>query len=128
LLACLPGCETVPIAVDCSYVYDGKQIDVSYEENETKETAVGGSLVVDASLFDDEIDGRSFSITVFAEDSAEHTGALYQMMRDELPTNEFVGDHGFTGLNTVWDSANQESLQYACFARRPSERQHKWKN
>jgi hypothetical protein len=137
--ACDPGsedraCESpvaegdpVPIAVDCSFSFDGIQTDVTYEPSETRtETLVGGKLIAAAMLFDDEFEGRSFSVIIRAEDARVGSVALYQMRRDELPQNEFYGDHGFTGLNWVKDPDADENVQYACFARYPHSPPHFW--
>lgn len=42
---------------------------------------------------------------------------LYQLAVDEGPTNQFVGGHGFTGLNYVYDPVSGAELQYWCEAR-----------
>jgi hypothetical protein len=121
--------DPVPIAVDCSYYYDGDQIDVTYEVSETPtETPVGGKLIASGMLSDPEYDGRSFSVSIYAEDGTVGTTAIYQMGRNCLPQNEFWGDHGFTGLNWVKDPDSGENVQYACFARDPAAPPHAGEN
>ena len=41
---------------------------------------------------------------------------LYQLPIDEGPTNQFVGGHGFTGLNYAYDPVSGAELQYWCEA------------
>jgi hypothetical protein len=121
--------DPVPIAVDCSYYYDGEQIDVTYEVSETNtETPVGDKLIARAALSDSEYDGRSFSVRIFAEDGTVGTVAIYQMGRTCRPKNEFWGDHGFTGLSSVKDPDSGKNVQYACFARDPADPPHRWQD
>jgi hypothetical protein len=123
------GTEVVPIAVDCSFVFAGNQIDVTYESSGTGvETPVGGKLIASGALSDDEFDGRTFALSIYAEDSSVSSYTLYQMDRTRLPYNEFVGDHGFTGLNSVKDPDAGEVVQFACFARDPSDPPQAWEN
>jgi len=121
--------DPVPIAVDCSYYYAGEQIDVTYEVSETDtETPVGGKLIARAGLSDPEYEGRSFSVTIYAEDGTVSSTAIYQMSKTCLPLNQFWGDHGFTGLNWVRDPDSGERVQYACFARDPADPPHRWED
>lgn len=119
--------DPVDMAVDCSFSFDGSRTDVSYDPADDRtETPVGGKLIASGMLSDDEYEGRSFSLTIYAEDSTVLATAIYQMARDSLPANEFHGDHGFTGLNWVKDPDLQENVQYACFARTRSDPPHFW--
>jgi hypothetical protein len=119
--------ESVPIAIDCSFVFADNQIDVSYEATGTPtETPVGGKLIASGMLTDDAFEGRSFSLTIYAEDSSVLSSALYQMDPTRLPYNEFYGNHGFTGLQSVKDPDAQENVQFACFARDPGDPPKSW--
>jgi hypothetical protein len=123
------GDTEVPIAVDCSFSFAGVQTDVTYTvSDERTDTAVGGKLIASGMLSDPEYESRTFSLTIFAEDSSVGATAIYQMSRTQLPANEFHGDHGFTGLNWVKDPDADESVQYACFARDPADPAHAWEN
>jgi hypothetical protein len=136
--AAVPGCESsagdsvgtpiaVAIAVDCSFSFAGEQIDVTYQAGDGRiETPVGGKLVAGGMLDDSEFEGRSFSMIIYAEDSSVLSSSLYQMDQTRLPTNEFWGDHGFTGLHGVKDPEAQENVQFACFAREPTDPPHSW--
>lgn len=121
------GSPIVAIAIDCSFVYAGTQTDVTYEPSDDRTvTAVGGSLLANGVLSDDEYEGRSFSLSMYAEDGSVSMYVLYQMDRSQLPHNEFYGDHGFTGLHVVREPGTNESVQFACFARRSDEPPHVW--
>jgi hypothetical protein len=39
---------------------------------------------------------------------------LFQLSQDSGPTNQFVGGHGFTGLNYAYDPVSGAELQYWC--------------
>lgn len=41
---------------------------------------------------------------------------LYQLSVDEGPVDQFVGGHGFTGLNYAYDPVSGAELQYWCEA------------
>lgn len=121
--------EAVPIAIDCSFVFADNQIDVTYESPAMSvDTPVGGKLIASGVLWDDAFEGRSFSLTIFAEDGSVSTSALYQMDRTQLPANEFFGNHGFTGLQSVRDPDAQQTVQFACFARDPSDPPKYWQD
>lgn len=119
----------MPIAIDCSFSYADEQIDVTYDvDGGQAEFPVGGKLLAQGALFDSPYEGRSFSLTIYAEDSSVLAHSLYQMDPTRLPINEFVGDHGFTGLNWVKDPDTQENVQFACFARDPGDPVHAWQD
>ncbi len=133
-----PGCDeseggsageaAVPIAIDCSFSFADVQTDVTYLVGEDVETMVGGKLIASGNLSDPEYESRTFSLTIYAEDSSVLATSIYQMSRTQRPANEFHGDHGFTGLNWVKDPDAQENVQYACFARDPADPVHAWEN
>jgi hypothetical protein len=125
----LGGTTPVPIAIDCSFVFADVQHDVTYEPSDSRtETPVGGKLIAGGMLSDGEYDGRSFSLTVYAEDGTVGTHTLYQFDRTRLPANEFYGDHGFTGLHMVKDPDGDDEVQFACFARDPNDAPHAWQD
>lgn len=49
------------------------------------------------------------------------TTQLYQLPLDNGPINQFVGGHGFTGLNYFTHPTNGSELQYWCAADFPAE-------
>jgi hypothetical protein len=42
------------------------------------------------------------------------TSHLYQLPQDSGPTDQFVGAHGFTGLNYVYHPDSGVELQFWC--------------
>jgi hypothetical protein len=116
------GAAALAIAVDCSFAFDDATQTVRFEANAERVPFVaGGDLNVSAALFDDELEGRSFSVSIYDDAGTVGNVALYQFQAGTRPVNEFVGDHGFTGLNWVQDPASGENVQYACFARDPAD-------
>lgn len=127
------GGEPVPLAVDCSIHWDGVTQSFRFEatddvSGDADPPLAFGPMLVGARLFDDEYDGRSFSISVYKEDGSVGAHTLYQMDRTVRPVNEFWGDHGFTGLNSVSDPDTNEGIQYACFASDPADPIHAWED
>jgi hypothetical protein len=130
----LSGCDgggfgdtSGPLVVDCSFAWEGTTTTLRFEDEAADDLSYG-DLIVSVSLFDDEYEGRSFSVTAYTEDGVVGNTVLYQMVGDEHPRNEFAGQHGFTGLNWVRDPASMNNLQYACFARSPGEAVRGWED
>ena len=128
------GEERQAMVVDCSFYYAGEQQAVRFEpvNQESEDTlttvTISETLVVEAALWDDEFEGRSFSIRVFSPEGTSFSSTLYQT-GPARPRNEFWGDHGFTGLNQVRDPGNpDENLQYACHASDPADPIHEWED
>jgi hypothetical protein len=42
---------------------------------------------------------------------------LFQLADDSGPENQFLGEHGFTGLNYAYDPVSGAELQYWCEAK-----------
>lgn len=73
-----------------------------------------GHITLSASYSDSPYDGSSFSLYVHDGEQALFR-TLYQFARTQPPKNEFVGDHGFTGL--VYVSAPSDptgDYQFIC--------------
>lgn len=115
-----------PLAIDCSFAFLDTIETIRLEANDELDYPVGGDLKVSAAFFDDDFEGRSFHVTVYTDAGTVGSTALYQLGAGARPVNEFFGDHGFTGLNSVKDPASSESLQYACFARDPADPIQGW--
>jgi hypothetical protein len=128
------GAMAVALAVDCSFYYLGVQQSARFPASDelgggTPTTVeIGDTIKAIGILSDSEYEGRSFSIRITSADEAMIASILYQMDRTRHPANEFLGDHGFTGLHYVRDPANGETLQYGCFASDPADPIHEWEN
>ena len=121
------GDPPLDIVVDCTIAFADFTETRRFEPNvESVPWMVGGDLLANANLFDDATEGRSFNITFYDEAGTVGSTAIYQFASGTRPRNEFLGQHGFTGLNWVKDPASDESVQYACFARGPADPIQGW--
>ena len=60
---------------------------------------------------------HTFRVWVTVSDTqAEIVAQLYQLPLTEAVRNQFVGDHGFTGLGYVYHPVSRAELQYTCKA------------
>lgn len=60
------------------------------------------------------------NLRVWVTDAGEtvvYHSTLYQFEPDSGPTNQFIGGHGFTGLNYSYAPGTDAELQYWCEAR-----------
>ena len=61
---------------------------------------------------------HTFRVWVTASDTqAEIVSQLYQLPLSEAVHNQFVGDHGFSGLIYVYHPVSRAELQFTCKAR-----------
>ena len=121
------GETTVPRAasITCNAAYrSGVRTPIEREESFTfgDEDGQQGLDFADLSLlaqyssgeFDNE---RALRLWVTeAGQTAELTAQLYQLPRDGGPLNQFIGGHGFTGLNYVTHPDTGAELQFWCMA------------
>jgi hypothetical protein len=64
---------------------------------------------------DDEFEGHSlFIVIVNLENDSEIVRQLYQFVAQKPVENQFVGGHGFTGLNYVFKPKATDEIQYSC--------------
>jgi hypothetical protein len=72
-------------------------------------------MVFEARYQVDEFEGRALYISVTDPDSGtEINRVLYQFDSQNPPENQFVGGHGFTGLNYLYHSTSTSEMQYFC--------------
>lgn len=67
---------------------------------------------------DGRVDGERV-LRIWVTRTAEETplvSHLYQLAENESPRNQFLGDHGFTGLHYAYDPVSGAELQYWCVA------------
>ena len=73
------------------------------------------TMVFEAQFQDDEYEGRALSIAVTNLDSGnEITRQLYQFDPQNPVENQFIGSHGFTGLNYVFQPDSSADMQFFC--------------
>ena len=69
-------------------------------------------------FFADQTEGQSLSITITNLDSrTELNRYLYQLDQSKGLVNQFVGGHGFTGLNYVFHPNGESEMQFFCAVR-----------
>ena len=76
-------------------------------------------LAFHAQFWDGEFDGERalrLAVTKQGEPTTELTAQLYQLDKSTPVQNQFVGGHGFTGLNYVYHPESGAELQYWCVA------------
>jgi len=72
-------------------------------------------LAFEARFQDDEFEGRTLSTIVTAlETGVEISRVLYQFDPQNPVENQFIGGHGFTGLNYVFHPTTTAEIQYFC--------------
>ncbi len=73
------------------------------------------TMTFEASFQDDAFEGRAIRIAVTnLEGHAEMSRQLYQFDPQNPVVNQFVGGHGFTGLNYVFQPDTSAEMQYFC--------------
>lgn len=72
-------------------------------------------MVLDAWFQDDEFEGRALTIEVATLDTDKGIARqLYQFDSQNPVENQFIGGHGFTGLNYVFHPNSPAVVQYFC--------------
>jgi hypothetical protein len=125
--AALPASQPASSAVDCLVAYSARAgTGIDWEETVTlsaearEQTFDLGDLVFHARYWPlGESPGEhTFRVWVTAGDTAaEIVSQLYQLSSTEAVRNQFVGDHGFTGLSYVYHPVSKAELQFTCKAR-----------
>ena len=88
---------------------------ISFTEGSDSETLTFETMVFEAHFQDDEYEGRALSIAVTDLDTGSNvTRQLYQFDQQNPIENQFVGGHGFTGLNYVFQPDTSAEMQFFC--------------
>ena len=130
LLVALAACGASPTAgrasgFVCYYAYRpsvtvgiSSEGSVSIPDYDIAEFAgpVANDLVFHAQYWSGADDGeRALRLWVTAAGLADPlTSQLYQLPQDSGPTDQFIGGHGFTGLNYVYHPDSGAELQFWC--------------
>jgi len=73
------------------------------------------TMTFESRYQDDEFEGRTLSIAVInPQNGAEITRQLYQFDPLNPVENQFIGGHGFTGLNYVFQTDSSAEMQFFC--------------
>lgn len=134
LLLLMPGCtetkaDPAPPAkaskIVCTAAYRAttsmpveREESISFEDAATLQTMGFGELDLHATYSTGEGDGeRSLQLWVSEAGRSDRLiSQLYQLPLDSGPQNQFVGGHGFTGLNYVYHPISGAELQFWCQA------------
>lgn len=123
-----PRRSPAPTAGITCHVYYRAAVTQPIQDEVTLEFSLGGAqqgqqarfadLEFHASFFDDPYDGRSLVVHVSRRDTGtEIVRQLYQIPRESLPRNQFLGNHGFSGLGYVYHPESGAELQFLLEAR-----------
>ncbi|MEZ4644543.1 MAG: hypothetical protein R3E31_17720 [Chloroflexota bacterium] len=136
LAACGGGGETAVSIADsivCTVAYRSS-VEVGIEREETLTftdadaeqavafTAMTFHAAYDAGGADNErnlrvwVTDTSAALSTSAAETAVYHSTLFQLEADRGPVNQFVGGHGFTGLNYSYAPGSTAELQYWCAA------------
>jgi hypothetical protein len=121
-----PKNDIAPLKIQCEVYY---QSSTNVEEQTQKSTSIFelsaensnhvetySDMSVKAKFSDDDFEGRTLSITISDPTTGLQLAShLYQFQKETLPSNEFVGGHGFTGLSYVYHPLALSEIQYFCF-------------
>lgn len=128
----LTGCGTTPAAeppqaetIRCTAAYRSattqpieQEETLTFTHTSAEQTAVFTDLIFHAAYNSGTADNER-NLRVWVTDGSDsfiyHT-TLYQLPLDSGPQNQFVGGHGFTGLNYSYTSNSSSELQYWCEA------------
>lgn len=95
------GLEAAPPII---FTGGSEQIDYKFEK-----------LTFEAQLQDDQFEGRTlYTAVINLETGDEISRQLFQFDPKNPVENQFVGGHGFTGLNYAFHSASSAEMQYFC--------------
>ena len=88
---------------------------ISFTEGSASETLSFDTMIFEANYQDDEYEGRALSIAVTNVDTGgDITRKLYQFDKLNPVENQFIGGHGFTGLNYVFQPGLSAEMQFFC--------------
>ena len=88
---------------------------ITFSEGNHSETLTFDRMVFAALFQDDEFEGRALSIAITdLNTEGDITRQLYQFDRQNPVENQFVGGHGFTGLNYAFQPGSFAEMQFYC--------------
>lgn len=92
---------------------------LTFEEADAEQSLTFSDLVFHAAYDMGEGDNeRSLRTWVTAiDESITYNSQLYQLPLDSGPANQFIGGHGFTGLNYTYHPTSAAELQFWCESR-----------
>ena len=117
----------VPLSIDCHLAYRSsvtvgieREETISFSATDDSQTVTFPQLQFQAQYWAgaEQWAERALKVSILpAEGGNELAAQLYQMSKTEALRNQFVGDHGFTGLHYVYHPTSGAELQYWCVAK-----------
>jgi hypothetical protein len=88
---------------------------IAFTEGDEQMTHEFEDMAVEVRFQDDQFEGRALYIVVTNLDTgSEISRQLYQFGPENPTENQFIGGHGFTGLNYVFHPDSSAEMQYFC--------------
>ena len=88
---------------------------ITLGEGNAQETLPFVDMSFETRLRDDQFEGRALYIAVTNLDTGDEISRqLFQFDPQNPPENQFIGGHGFTGLNYVFHPDSSAEMQYFC--------------
>ncbi len=89
---------------------------ITFVDQRSEMTIIFADMVFNAAYYAGEADNeRNLRVWVSPEDSDDVIlTQLYQLEQNSGPINQFVGGHGFTGLNYIYHPESGAEMQYWC--------------
>jgi hypothetical protein len=95
-----------------------KQAKLELSRDQEQKSATLGDITVKAFYSNNPYDAASLVVDVVRVDTGDTIlHHLYQMQRGTKPVNQFVGDHGMSGLLYIYHPASHSELQMIVKAR-----------
>ena len=90
-------------------------LEITFQQGTEQKEHQFESMAFHARFQDDQFEGRALSIAVTnLETGAEISRQLYQFDPQSPTKNQFIGGHGFTGLQYVFHPDSDAEMQYFC--------------
>lgn len=130
-IALLPACTPTPTAspratsISCHTAYRSSpniaiehEDSIIFDDSDERRAAPYADLTFHAQYSSGEMNReRTLRLWVTeAGQTAELFSQLYQLPQNSGPQNQFIGGHGFTGLNYTHHPTTEAELQYWCNA------------
>ncbi len=127
LVACTPGSTSVPRAntITCQTAYRSatgvpieREETLTFKDSDGVESITFAELIFHAQYSSGQMNNERalrLWVTESGQDD-ELLSQLYQLPADAGPQNQFIGGHGFTGLNYAYHPRSGAELQFWCSA------------
>jgi len=88
---------------------------IKFQSGSDQQYLVFDDMTFNAGFQDDEYEGRALYIAITGLDETDEISRqLYQFDAEDPPENQFIGGHGFTGLQYVFSPGSTGEIQHFC--------------